>query len=202
MENQLRSPSTGKTLRKVDTRTLTPVSDTSEKTITVQREFVEVIFGDSRIISLGSQWGHVAIVVDDTVYTRAHDEYIVMPKNVYLYGGKIQKTLKSRTIEGQSYRDSVGLVLWLSPQEKRKVEDELKRRVELDSRLIRETNGKRSSYSLLDNSCSSNVTDVLELVGILAHDPRWPPTPVTPAELLAVLKKSRRLVKKNFYPKR
>ncbi len=29
MEKQLRSPSTGVTLRQVDTRTLTPVSDTS-----------------------------------------------------------------------------------------------------------------------------------------------------------------------------
>lgn len=202
MEKQLRSPSTGKTLRKVDTRTLTPASDTSEKTVTVQREFVEVIFGDSRIISLGSQWGHVAIVVDDTVYTRAHDEYVVMPKNVYLYGGEVQKTLESLKIKGQGFRDSVGLVLWLSTEEKRKVEAELKRRVEQDRRLIRETSGKQSSYSLLDNSCSTNVADVLELIGILAHDPRWPPTPVAPAELLAVLEKSRRLVKKNFYPKR
>lgn len=50
---------------------------------------------------------------------------------------------------------------------------------------------------VFDNSCSSNVADVLELVGILAHDPRNLPTPVTPAELLGVLSKSNRLVKKS-----
>lgn len=51
-------------------------------------------------------------------------------------------------------------------------------------------------YSLFDNSCSSNVADVLEMIGILAHDPRWIPFPVPPAEILAVVSKSNRLVKK------
>lgn len=57
------------------------------------------------------------------------------------------------------------------------------------------------SGGLFNNSCSSNVADALESIGILAHDPRWLPTLVTPAELDAVLQKSRRLAKKNFYPK-
>jgi hypothetical protein len=58
-----------------------------------------------------------------------------------------------------------------------------------------------STYSIVSNSCSSNVADVLESIGILAHDPRWFPTPVTPAELDAVVEKSKRLATKNYYPK-
>lgn len=202
MDNPLRSPRTGKTLRKVATRTLTPMTDVGEKVVTVNREFIEVIIGDTRLPGSGEQWGHAAIMIDGTVYLRAHDEYLVMSKTVYMNGGKLEKALKILSIRGQSYRDSVGLVLWLSAKEKQMLDVELKRRVALDRQLILQSNGTRSSYSVLDNSCSTNVADVLELIGILAHDPRWPPTPVTPAELLAALEKSRRLVRKNFYPRK
>jgi hypothetical protein len=89
--------------------------------------------------------------------------------------------------------------LW-SPTEKDKIKRELERRVSVDGAFKR-VNPNESTYSIFDNSCSSNVADVLESIGILAHDPRWFPTPVTPAELDAVLKKSKRLAKKNYYPK-
>lgn len=202
MAQQIQSPSTGKTLVKVATKQLTPTSDTSVKTVTVQREFVEVIVSDSRAISTGSQWGHAAIVIDGTVYSRGHEEYVAMTKDVYLNGGMYNRASGPARMRGQGFRDNAGLVLWVSPREKKIVENELKRRVLHDREHVRKKGNGHSTYSIFDNSCSSNVADALELVGILAHDPRWLPFPVTPAELLAVLGKSNRLIKKNHYPKR
>jgi hypothetical protein len=162
---------------------------------------IEVIISDSRMVSQGSQWGHAAIVIDGTVYSRGHEEYVTMSKDVYLHGGVVHRVLKDERVSGQGYRDNVGLILWVSPREKKIVEDELKRRVQHDREHIKQESIGHSRYSIFDDSCSSNVADALELIGILAHDPRWLPFPVTPAELLAVLGRSNRLVKKNYYPK-
>ncbi|BBH12946.1 hypothetical protein [Chromobacterium haemolyticum] len=202
MSEQIQSPSTGKTLVKVATKQLTPTSDTKVKTITVPRVFIEVIISDSRAISAGSQWGHAAVVIDGTVYSRGHEEYVTMPKGVYLNGGTYNRALGPARMGGQGFRDNAGIVLWVSPREKKVVEDELKRRVQSDRAHIRKEGEGHSTYSIFDNSCSSNVADALELVGILAHDPRWLSFPVTPAELLAVLSKSNRFVKKNYYQKK
>lgn len=177
MTTLLKSPTTGKTLIPVASRTTTPASDNSSKKVEIQREYVEVIISDSRVISQGSQWGHAAIAIDGKVYSRAHPAYFTTTYDDY--------------IKRNSYRDSIGLVLWLSPRERRIVQEELEKRV-----------AKSAEYSVFDNSCSSNVADVLELVGILAHDPRFLPTPVTPGELLGVLSKSNRLVRKIPHPKR
>lgn len=103
-------------------------------------------------------------------------------------------------MSGNGYRDNVGIVLGLSRREKDIVEAELKRRVAADRDFKRRNPGS-STYSVFNNSCSSNVADALELVGVLAHDPRFLPTPVTPAELSVVLQKSNRFVKKVYYPK-
>lgn len=176
MTRKIQSPSTGKTLVKVATRQLTPTSDTSVKTVTVHREYVEVIVSDSRIISRGSQWGHTAIYVNGKVYSRAHEIYFSTTYDDY--------------VERNSYRDSIGLQLWVSPRERDILQKELDRRVAVNA-----------PYSLFDNSCSSNVADVLEMVGILAHDPRWIPFSAPPAEILAVVGKSNRLVKKIPHPK-
>lgn len=70
----LRSPTTGKTLVPVATKTTTLTTDASGKKVEVARVYVEVIISDSRVISQGSQWGHAAIAIDDVVYSRAHDE--------------------------------------------------------------------------------------------------------------------------------
>lgn len=160
----------------VATKKLTPSTDKSVKTVTVQREYVEVIVSDSRIISKGSQWGHTAIFVNGKVYSRAHELYFTTSYDDY--------------VKRNSYRDSIGLKLWVSPKERETIQKELDRRVAINE-----------PYSLFSNSCSSNVADVLELVGILAHDPRWLPFPVPPAELLAVVGKSKRMVERIPHPK-
>lgn len=203
MNQQIKSPSTGKTLIKVASKQLTPSSDSSVKAVTVPREMIEVIISDSRMVSQGSQWGHAAIVIDGTVYSRGHEEYVTMSKDVYLYGGEYDRALKKgEKMNGQGFRDNIGLWLWVSPREKLIVKNELVRRVKFDrDRIIKQGSINPSSYSVFNDSCSSNVADALELVGILAHDPRWLPFPVTPGELLAVLGKSNRLVKKTPYQK-
>ncbi|HEV2713739.1 MAG TPA: hypothetical protein VGU64_00655, partial [Terriglobales bacterium] len=139
--------------------------------------------------------------IDGVIYSRAHEEYVKIDKRTYLYGGTVVLANRSIQTGGNLWRDNIGLVLRLSPNEKNTIQRELERRVSVDNAFKRK-HPNSSTYSVFDNSCSSNVADVLELVGILAHDPRWLPTPVTPAELSAVLQKSKRLANKNYYPKR
>lgn len=170
-------PKSGKELFLIAKRSTTPIDNTEAKKIFLKRELIEVIVSDSRLLSLGSQWGHVAIVIDGKVYSRSTSVYFT--------------TTYSDYISRNSYRDSAGLLLSVSSREKNIVKRELERRVAVNDK-----------YSLFSNSCSSNVEDVLEMINILAHDPRWIPYSVTPAEILAVVGKSNRFVKKNMYPKK
>lgn len=152
---------------------------------------IEVFIFDSRYWPPESSFGHAAIGIDDVIYSRAHSVY---------HKGSLTDYLRSNTRErwwdhlrerwrGMN-RDVVGLVMRMSLEEKTVVQGELERRVR-----------ESAPYSLARNSCSSNVADVLEMVGILAHDPRYLATPVSPAELLGVLEKSDRLIERRFYPK-
>lgn len=200
MPEQIHTAPDGVKYRLVATKTTTPTSDVSAKAITVDSTTVEVIVSDSRLHSMGSQFGHVAIDIDGTVYSRAHEEYVEIDRHTYFYGGVVHLTNGSIRTAGNLWRDNVGLVLRVSPAEKDKMKRELERRVAVD-REYKRTHPNGSTYSIVSNSCSSNVADVLESIGILAHDPRWFPTPVTPAELDAVVEKSKRLAKKNYYPK-
>lgn len=61
--DQIKSPS-GNTLTKIATRTTTPTSDSTPKQVHVQTDTIEIIVSDSRAISMGSQFGHSAIVID------------------------------------------------------------------------------------------------------------------------------------------
>ncbi|WP_454721759.1 MULTISPECIES: hypothetical protein [Cupriavidus] len=178
MTDKLVSPSTGKTLVPVATRTTTPTPANAPKPVNVDREFLEVFVFDS-LPKPVSAFGHVAITIDGIVYSRAHERYFKGPLRAYLNSN----TLKVN-------RDVVGLYMWVSPREKTIIRDELERRVAEDAK-----------YSLFGNSCSTNVADVLEMVGILARDPRYFPTPVSPADLLAVLSKSNRVVQRRLYHK-
>jgi hypothetical protein len=200
MPEQIHVSPDGVKYRLVATKTTTPTKDSLAKEIIVDSTTIEVIVSDSRLRSMGSQWGHVAIEIDGIVYSRAHEEYVKIDKHTYFYGGVVNLTNGSIRTGGNLWRDNVGLVLRVSPAEKEKVKRDLERRVSVDGAFKR-AHPNASTYSLFDNSCSSNVADVLEMIGILAHDPRWLPTPVTPAELDAVLEKSKRLAKKNYYAK-
>jgi hypothetical protein len=200
MSEQIHVSPEGVKYRLVAAKTTTPTKDTAAKEIIVDTATIEVIVSDSRLRSLGSQWGHVAIEIDGIVYSRAHEEYVKIDKHTYFYGGVVNLTTGSIRTGGNLWRDNVGLVLRVSPADKEKVKRELERRVSADG-AFKPAHPNESTYSLFDNSCSTNVADVLEMIGILAHDPRWLPTPVTPAELDAVLEKSKRLAKKNYYEK-
>ncbi|AJX16565.1 hypothetical protein [Burkholderia ubonensis] len=171
--------------RLISTKTTTPTSDAEAKQIRTETDSVEVIVSDSRLISRGSQFGHVAIVVNGITYSRAHDGYD--SKKKYPQYVAIQET----------FRDSIGYVLRVSPEEKKKIETELKRRVAVTS-----ADPEKHGYSLLDNSCSSNVADVLNLVGIVAYDPRWSAFGmVSPEDIAVGLSHSKRVKEKRFYPK-
>ncbi|EHK67906.1 hypothetical protein [Achromobacter arsenitoxydans] len=142
---------------------------------------VEVLVSDGRLVSSGSQWGHVAVDIGGTVYSRAHTNYYVLPRAYYL--------------QRNSYRVTVGLVLRMSGGEIGILRRELQRRAAL-----------QAPYDLIGNSCSTNVADVLEMIGVLAHDPRfqWDAlrrTAVSPKEVLIIVSRSPRLLRRNIYPK-
>lgn len=116
------------------------------------------------------------------VYGMSHDGYDRRPKDIY--------------IARNSYRDSIGVVLRVSPAEREKMRREFERRKNVGQ-----------GYNLLSNSCSTNVADVLESIGILAHDPRFFFAPAStagaaPKELLTAIKKSKRVVRIIDYPTR
>jgi len=201
MGNRTHISPEGVKYRLIAVKETTPTTDKAIKKVIADTTSIEVIVSDSRLRSRGSQWGHVAIEIDGIVYSRAHEEYVKIDKSTYLHGGIVSLVNGSIRTGGNLWRDNLGLVVRLSPVEKEKIRKELERRVAVD-RAFKSAHPHSSTYSVFDNSCSSNVADVLESIGILAHDPRWLPTPVTPAELLAVLEKSKRLAKKNHYPKR
>lgn len=155
--------------------TATDAFTSTSEHIAVDPLTVEVIVSDGRLLSRGSQWGHVAIAIDNKVYSRAHSMYYTTTLDKYLADNR--------------YRDSTSLVLRVSNSEKQMMRAELERRVT--------SNGK---YSLFSNNCSTNVADVLQMIGILAHDPRYFDTPVSPKELLIVVSRSKRLKKRTNHP--
>jgi hypothetical protein len=173
--------SSGKDLFKVATKTTTPTADSNPKQIQLGTDTIEVIVSDSRIVSLGSQFGHSAIVVDGTEYGRAHPGWDQDTKEHYLYRQQVSMR-----------RDSWGYVLRVTPSEKAAILKEIRKRM-----------ADNKPYSIADNSCSSNVAEVLEGAGIPVHDPRWEiMDTVSPADLMVGLKHSRRLVRENVYPKK
>lgn len=200
MTEQIHISPDGVKYRLIASKTTTSSTDASLKEIVVDSTMIEIIVSDSRLRSVGSQWGHVAIDIDGIVYSRATEEYVKIDRSAYFYGGTVNRANGSIQTSGNLWRDNLGLVLRVSQDEKEKIKDELERRVATD-RAFRRSNPNDSTYGVFDNNCSSNVADVLESIGILAHDPRWLPTPVTPAILSSAVSKSKRLVKQKLYPK-
>ncbi|WP_047243158.1 DUF4105 domain-containing protein [Chromobacterium subtsugae] len=176
----IKSPD-GKELQLVSSKALTPKTDQSVKQITVPRETVEVLVSDSRLVSMGSQFGHTAIEIDGTVYGRAHPGWDVDSRDHYLMRQ-----------QQKMHRDTWGYKLSVSAAEKAKI-----------LAFINKQRAENREYRLTDNSCSSNMADALGAAGIVAYDPRWSfGTVVSPADLMAGLSHSRRLVQKTTYPKK
>lgn len=201
MPNQsLKSPE-GKDLFLIANKTTTKSNNTEIKQIFVNRTEVEVIFGEYMgIPDIDSIFGHVAINVDGTVYSRAHGKYAKISKDKYMGGGELLPN-GARSSGQIASRDSAGILLAVSIREKEIIKKELERRVAIDEDF-KKKNPKESTYNLANNSCSSNVADVLELIGILAHDPRFAPTPTSPKEMFSILERSNRKLKTIKYDKK
>ena len=152
--------------------------DDKKKLGKVYGETVEVIISDSRLISRGSQFGHAAIIVDGIAYSMSHNGY------------DNKKSYASYVDSQQRLRDSIDFILGVSAEEKNKIKQELEKRI---------VNNRH--YHILANSCSTNVVEVLETIGIQAYDPRFIPGLITPTDILIGLERSSRLDHKKSYPK-
>ena len=167
----------------ITTQTATPSIGMSANEPGNESVTVEVVISEPRLSSWGSQFGHVALIVDETAYSRASARYFTSGRNDYLHRN--------------GYRNSVGYVIRVSQKEKDTIRTELEHRVQLFA-----ADPKSHEYSLLDNSCSSNVVDVLRTVGIVAHDPRWLALGmISPADIVTGLNHSKRVARKIEYPK-
>lgn len=63
-------------------------------------------------------------------------------------------------------------------------------------------NGNNRGLTQLFHSCSSNVADVLGMVGIVAYDPRWLAfDAVSPEDIDVGLQHSKCVKEKRLYPK-
>ncbi|NHV31301.1 DUF4105 domain-containing protein [Burkholderia sp. D-99] len=174
---------TGKLLIKAAMKTTTPTTNTGAKEVFAHtsRETVEIIVSDSRLISRGSQFGHTAIIVDGREYGRAPARWDIDTKEHYLHRQQVDMQ-----------RDSWGYVLKVTAAEKQKILAEIHKRI-----------AANEPYSLLENSCSSNIAEILESAGIQAYDRRWSfADTISPADLMTGLKHSRRLVAEHVYPKK
>jgi len=138
---------------------------------------IEIIVSD-QVPHKTSMFGHVAIVVDYTAYSRAPTRYFRTTHGAYIHS---QRNLP---------RDSVGYFLRVTHAEKIKIREELEQRV-IDNR----------PYSFMSNDCTTNVVEVLKLVGIIdAHDQRGFGI-ASPADFTIGLTRSRRFARRMFYPK-
>jgi hypothetical protein len=180
----------GKRLKRVASRTTTDSVDDLPKNVEVQREIIEVLILDGRVISTGSQWGHVAIDIDGIVYSRAPTQYFKGSYRDFLLGQTRERWLDWDGRHRGMNRNGSGFRLWVTPGEKEAIRVELERRVK-----------ENRDYSLLTNSCSSNVAEVLAIAGIVSKDPRYFDTPVSPKEMFMMLGRSSRLVERRDYKK-
>ncbi|RQQ59163.1 DUF4105 domain-containing protein [Burkholderia stagnalis] len=173
----------GKLLIKAAITSTTPATNSNAKALFVNssRETIEVIISDSRLVSRGSQFGHTAIVVDGREYGRAPSGWDTDTKEHYLYRQQVGMQ-----------RDSWGYVLKVTATEKQKILTGIHKRMSANQ-----------PYSLFENSCSSNIAEILEEAGIQAYDPRWTfVDTISPADLMIGLKHSRRLIARHVYPQK
>ena len=159
--------------------TLSTIGNVNNKTST-DNSFVEILISDSRLVSRGSQFGHVAIDIDGTVYGRAVTAWDIDTRSNYLHRQQVKMN-----------RDTWGYTLKISIDEKRKILSEIKR-----------LHAENAKYNLLDNSCSSALVRAFAVTNILIVDPRWSMGAVlSPTDIMNALNKSALVIKKTTYPK-
>jgi len=139
-------------------------------------EYAEVIVSDSRMVSQGSQFGHVAININGIVYSRAHSRWDVKDASEYMN-------------RQQSFRDSVGFELNTTPEEEQELYEFITTRI-----------SQNSAYDISSNSCSSNVSDALGHIGINVSGP-WQFGGIAPVDILSNLPKTGRVIRRNWYGK-
>ncbi|MDR3087745.1 MAG: hypothetical protein LBU45_07325 [Azoarcus sp.] len=62
---------------------------------------VEVIISD-QLPDLGSQFGHLAIGIDGTIYSRTHNKYAVLAHGAYIH---IQRGLRNSVVTGRETKN-------------------------------------------------------------------------------------------------
>lgn len=171
----------GKPLNRIASKTTTPTTNNKAKKIPIKFEIVEIIISDSIAVSMGSQFGHTAIVIDNIEYGRAHPGWDKDTKEHYLYRQQVAM-----------HRDSWGYEIKVTSAEKQKILKEINKRMR-----------EQKDYSFFNNSCSSNIAEIFETVGIKVHDPRFEfLDTISPADLMMGIKHSSRLARENVYPKK
>ena len=176
-DETIKAPS-GEMLRKIAQRKTTVSTDTVPKVINTDSTTIEVVISAGKILSKTSQFGHAAIIIDGIAYSMGPEGYSA------IFSGA------EYILKQQRFRDSAGFTLRLGREEKLTIKRELQRRVSANK-----------PYNMIDNSCSSNVAEVLGYGNIVAYDPRYLPGLVTPGDLFIALGRSKRLAKKTVYEK-
>lgn len=108
----------GKPLNKITSKTTTPITNNQAKKISIKFEIVEIIISDSRAVSMGSQFGHSAIVIDNIEYGRAHPGWDKDTKEHYLYRQQVEM-----------HRDSWGYEIKVTSAEKQTILKEISKRM-------------------------------------------------------------------------
>lgn len=147
----------------------------------MEQETVEILVSNSSLRHMGSQFGHVAVDIDGTVYGRAVNAWDVDHKVNYL----IRQQSRMR-------RDTWGYTLSVTKAEKMAILEEIQN----------QRKGNRP-YNLINNSCSSAMVNVFGVTDILIVDPRWSLGGMfSPSDIMDGLNKSPRVIKRRLYPKK
>ncbi|WP_373762217.1 DUF4105 domain-containing protein [Neisseria dentiae] len=145
------------------------------------QETVEILVSDSSLRHMGSQFGHVAVNIDGTVYGRAVSIWSVNNKVNYLH--RQQTSMR---------RHTWGYVLAVTKEEKDAILKE-----------IQKQRKENKPYNLINNSCSSAMVNVFGVTDILIVDPRWSfGGMLSPSDIMDGLNKSPRVIKRRLYPKK
>ncbi len=197
----------GRVFQKVSTKTTTHTSENSPKLVFVDQSYyeVEVIISDPIPTQPASWFGHSAIVLDgETVFSRAHDEYVIVSKQTYMNGGIVSKMVSTvsnpPTRGNQNVRNNMGYYLWVTKSELNMMRNDLEKRVAI-SRANALDNKRfglhNEDYAFWDNNCATNVAEVLFNAGVIDYN-----NVLSPPDLRNNVISSKRYLRYTVYRKR